>query len=138
MWRRGAGLTLALVLCAPVGASAQGPSSVLTYRGDPARHGAMPGPGPVGIPYVAWEYHAHGRIESSPTLLDEVVHVVSDDGVLHALDIGSGDERFTSELHGQGGTTPLVLDGLLIVGDTWWPVDGCDRDRWGGGVDDCP
>lgn len=41
------------------GSGSSGPHDVLTYRGDSARTGLMPGPGPSGTPQLAWTFAAH-------------------------------------------------------------------------------
>lgn len=91
---------------------------VLTYRGDAARTGSMPGPGPTGHPSVVWQFQAGGPIESSAAVVDGIVFVVSDDGVVHALELSSGEERWTSMLGAEtGAASPLVVKDRVIVGD---------------------
>src|SRR6266581_6683451 len=82
--------------------------SVPTYRGDPARTGVMPGPGPSGRPAIAWQFQTPGE-PKQPAIVDGVVYAVSG-GVVHALELGSGHERWKADLGVQGGViVPLVV-----------------------------
>ena len=71
---------------------------VETYRGNAARTGVMPGPGPAGTPQVAWQFAAGGPFGSSPVVRDGVVYAVSGDGVVHAIDLATGVERWSVAL----------------------------------------
>ena len=86
--------------------------SVLTYRGNAARTGEMPGPGPSGTPTVAWRFQAGGGFATSPVVDAGVVYVVSGDGVVHALTLATGVERWTAKPGGR------VVASLLLVGRT--------------------
>ena len=94
----------------------------------------MPGPGPDGVPSIHWQFQAGHRLVGSPTLADGILHVVSGDGLVHALALESGDERWTADLGVQSDATPLLADGVLVVGDEagrlhgLGPSDG--RMRW--------
>ena len=114
-------------------------TSVLTYRGDAARTGVMPGPAPGGTPSIVWRFEAAQRLASSPTLEEGIVHVVSADGLVHGLSLDDGDERWTVDLGVQADATPLIADGVLVVGDETGglhglgPADGTIR--WTLGLD---
>jgi outer membrane protein assembly factor BamB len=110
-------LVLAVAACgAAPNASAR--ADVPTYRGDAARTGVMPGPGPAGRPTLAWSFQAEGAIRSSPTLADGTIFVVSDMGVVHAIAFETGSERWRVPLEAEAGAaTPLVIDGVVVVGD---------------------
>lgn len=77
----------------------------------------MPGPGPSGDPRIAWKFQAGGPFGSSPAVLDGVVYAVSGDGVVHALELGSGQERWKAELGTEASASPLVVGNLVIAAD---------------------
>lgn len=91
--------------------------SVDTYRGNAARTGVMPGPGPEGSPDVAWRFAAGGPFASSPVVRDGVVFAVSGDGVVHAVGLATGDERWSVELGSEASASPLIVGDLLVVAD---------------------
>ena len=111
---------LALTLAGACGGQpmAEPPSDVPTYRGDSARTGVMPGPGPTTAPPLAWSFQAQGPIRSSPAVVGKTVFVASTDGIVHALAIEDGTERWRAELGADAGAaSPLVIDGRVVVGD---------------------
>lgn len=97
---------------------------VVTYRGDAARTGEMPGPAPSGTPSVAWTFKAGAPITSSPLAIDGVVYVLDNDGVIHALALETGEERWQATLGEDASASPLISDGLLIVGDSAGVIHG--------------
>jgi eukaryotic-like serine/threonine-protein kinase len=93
-------------------------ASVATYRGNAARTGLMPGPGPSGRPVVDWTFDAGAPIGSSPAVLDGIVYLLSNDGVVHALALTTGAELWRASLGAEAAGSPLVTAGLVIVGDS--------------------
>ena len=91
--------------------------SVPTYRGDPARTGVMPGPGPVGTPQIAWQFQASAPFGSSPVVVEGTVYAVSGDGIVHAIELESGHERWNVSLGAEASASPLVAGGQLIAAD---------------------
>ncbi|MEP6638084.1 MAG: PQQ-binding-like beta-propeller repeat protein [Chloroflexota bacterium] len=89
---------------------------VTTYRGDAARTGVMPGPGPLAAPVVAWSFDASAPIGSSVAVVGGVVYLVGSNGTVHALDLGTGHERWKVALGVEAHSSPTVIDGLVIVG----------------------
>jgi hypothetical protein len=83
------------------------------FRGDAARSGAA-ATGPVGNPVLAWRFHAAGGFHGDLAIAGDLVLGVSDDGVLHALAITDGVERWT---HPIANTVrgPFVVDGRVYV-----------------------
>lgn len=90
---------------------------VPTYRGDAARTGQMPGPGPSGHPRVIWQFQATAGIDTSPVVMGGLVVVASTDGVVHAIDLASGTERWSKDLGSEVNGTPVCVAGSVIVGD---------------------
>ena len=91
--------------------------AVATYRGDPGRSGVMPGPGPGADPGIAWHFQALGPFGSSPAVIDGVVYAVSGEGVVHALDLAVGSERWSASLGSRASASPLIVDELVIAAD---------------------
>ncbi len=103
-------------------------AEVSTYRGDAARTGVMPGPGPQGQPELAWQYQADGPIRSSPAVVAGTVFVASVDGTVHALALATGERRWIASVGAElGGATPLVVEGLVIVGDRGGAMHAFDQ-----------
>ncbi len=91
---------------------------VTTYRGDSARTGAMPGPGPARHPSILWSFQAAGPIGSSPAVVNRTVFLTSEDGMVHALDLRTGAEAWNASLGADAGAaSPLVIGGAAVVGD---------------------
>ncbi len=92
-------------------------TEVSTYRGNAARTGEMPGPGPVGAPKIAWQLQAAGPFKSSTAVANGVIYAVSGEGVVHAVVLASGVELWKANLGARASASPLVIDGQVIVGD---------------------
>ncbi|CAN5636215.1 hypothetical protein BH23CHL5_BH23CHL5_23700 [soil metagenome] len=88
---------------------------VQMYRGNPARTGEMPGPGPEGEPVELWRFQTGGRITLGIAVVEGVIYVRSDDGVLHAIDAALGTELW-SFLTGGGETHVAASRGMVYVG----------------------
>jgi outer membrane protein assembly factor BamB len=99
--------------------------SVPMFRGDPARTGVMPGPGPTGEPVVRWRYEAiaDGRVNSQPAVVDGVVYAGAGDygkpGVVLALDAATGALRWTTDLPGEAVSSPAVAGGLVYIASVY-------------------
>jgi len=91
--------------------------SVPTFRGDSARTGVMPGPGPSGSPAVAWKFQADSGSFRAPAVVDGVVYALAGDGLVHALELGSGHERWKADLGVKGSVSSLVVGDLVIAAD---------------------
>lgn len=73
-----------------------GSANVPMFRGNPARTGEMPGPGPDdsnGIEMM-WRFATGDVIASSPAVVDGVVYVGSWDANLYAVNADDGSERW--------------------------------------------
>jgi outer membrane protein assembly factor BamB len=93
---------------------------VAMFRGNAARTGVMPGPGPdpeQGLG-VRWRVDTGAVIGSSPAVADGVVYIGSWDGSLFALDAATGAERwrFTTPEDSSPGASPAVADGVVYIG----------------------
>src|SRR5687768_3307959 len=101
----------------PAGASADSPvpGEMPMARGNPARTGEHPGPGPVATPAVLWRFAVNAPIHSSPTIAHGRVFVGSDDGVLFGIDAGSGTATWAVELGDRLRGTPALHGGLVYA-----------------------
>jgi outer membrane protein assembly factor BamB len=116
-----AGEPLTQVPASPVAtptASPAGSLDVPMYRSDPARTGAMGGPGPAGEPVQHWRIQGHGKVEGAPAIVAGVLYVGIEDGSLYALNAATGSARWrftaTDEIDvGQG----IGVGGPAVAGD---------------------
>lgn len=123
------------VVLAGYGASLAITSDVPGYRGDSARTGVMPGPGPRAEPQLVWQFQADASIRSSPAVVGESVFIASTDGVVHALDFATGAERWRIDLAAKvGAASPLAIDAGIVVADQAGVVHALDpengSERW--------
>lgn len=78
------------------------------------------GPGAQSM-QLAWRYDAGTpTMNSSPVVGDRTVYVPGsgDPGLIHAIDLDSGDQRWEFEPAGYASSAPALVDGTLYVG-TW-------------------
>jgi outer membrane protein assembly factor BamB len=94
------------------------------YRGNAARTGAQPGPGPAAQPEELWHVELDEPVLSSAVVAGGVVYVKAWDNKLHALNAETGDELWSFETGGLD-TAPAVVDGVVYAG-------GADRDETSG------
>jgi outer membrane protein assembly factor BamB len=130
------GVLVAGTLLTSCGGSAAAPSvvptspasgDVTTYRGDAGRTGAMQGPGPTGSPGVAWQFQAGAPVGSSPAVVGDRAYLLSNDGVVHALNLATGTATWEVSLGATtGSASPLVVAGLVVVGDSSGAVHALD------------
>jgi outer membrane protein assembly factor BamB len=95
---------------------------VLTFRGDMARSGAMPGPGPGPNPAVRWTFRGGAPIGSQPVVVAGVVYVVSNDGVLHAVDPTTGTETWRLPLGAESHGGLSVSQAVAVIATDAGPV----------------
>ena len=86
------------------------------FRGDASRVGSS-AHGPIGRPVLAWQYHADGAVTNDLAIVGDLVLAPSDDGVLHALAIDDGHERWAYRTGSGPMGGPTVADGTLFVAD---------------------
>ena len=94
------------------------------FRGDPSRIGLATA-GPIGNPVTRWTFSASGAVSANVSVAGELALFSSDDGVLHAVALADGAERWTFEgpppMHG-----PLVIDGRVYAIDGQGFLHGFD------------
>ena len=111
-------------------AARQSEAGVVGYRGDAARTGNQPGPGPTAAPAERWrfavpfdetdpnaELFADLLVLSWPVMADGVVYAGGLDGALYAIEAGSGAQRWRLESGAIGSVAaPIVADGVVFAG----------------------
>ena len=133
------GLLAAAILLAALAAVAASillrppaPDAWPSFRGGSDRAG-VGRDGPVGHPVERWHYDAGAPITGNLSLSDDVVLAPSDDGVLHALDVATGSERWRWT-PGATITGPTAADGVAYVSDGAGTVHAVDvatgGERW--------
>jgi outer membrane protein assembly factor BamB len=92
-------------------------ANVPIFRGDAARTGLNPGPGPVGDPVQIWKIDTRGPVYASPIVVNGLVYYGTKEGFLVAADAATGEERWRYD---SGGTilraSPVVHDNVLYLG----------------------
>jgi len=145
------GIMLIGLLVAPgtavfrVGAQDESAGGVPMFRGNPARTGELPGPGPnPDEPIVEhWSFDTEAFIASSPVVADGVAYIANRDGDLSAIDATTGSRIWTFDL-GYSDSTPAVVDGVVYAGSSdndFYAIDAKSGQQvWlaelGGDIDD--
>jgi eukaryotic-like serine/threonine-protein kinase len=91
---------------------------VLSYHGDQGRTGVMTGPAPVRPPIVEWDLTLPRGVKNytMPLVADGTAYVVDVRGDVVAVDLATGQRRWTAEpFPADVSGTPLIANGLLIV-----------------------
>jgi outer membrane protein assembly factor BamB len=102
----GAALLAGALLLTPV----DPPDAWAGWGGDASR-AAVAVSGPTGVPRIRWTFRAEGAIEATPLIVGDLV-IASVDGRLHALDLATGDERWTARIGANIG--PPATDGAVV------------------------
>jgi outer membrane protein assembly factor BamB/mono/diheme cytochrome c family protein len=81
-----------------------------------------------------WRFRTGGPVFSSPTVVDGMVCVGSDDGSVYMLDAATGSERWRFLTGDTVSSSPAVLDGVVYIGSNDGNVYALDaatgRERW--------
>ena len=87
----------------------------------------MPGSVPKSAVSQAWQYQADGPLTSSPTVAEGVVYQGTGRGTLVALELESGELRWSHPVGG-GLSGSLIVGKAVIVGSSKGTVTALDRD----------
>lgn len=87
------------------------PARKITQYGMSPRDGQDSDPDPK-----QWSFETGEGIRSSPTVVDGMVYVGSDDTNLYAVDAATGTEQWAFETGGGVRSSPTVVDGTVYVG----------------------
>ena len=90
-------------------------ADMLTYKGDMARTGRMPGPGPMDPPAELWRVELEDGVAVTPLVYEGRVVVIDMGGTIRALDGVSGRETWSIQLPFGVETTPTIADGTLYA-----------------------
>lgn len=130
----------AVSLSPTAGVAAPSPSAVIDhgsvpmFRGNAAHTGVNTGPGPENAVIRGWRNNTSGTVYVSPAIDDGRVYLGTKTGFLIALDEGSGNELWRTNLQGDiVRSSPAVIDGNVLVGvdRTFYSVDGATgQPRW--------
>jgi outer membrane protein assembly factor BamB len=85
------------------------------FRGG-ADHAGVGQSGPAGRPVLRWKFAANAPVTGNLAVSGDLVLAPSDDGVLHALDIKDGTERWRWDSNGSI-TGPTVDGGMAYLAD---------------------
>ena len=94
------------------------PSQLTMHHGGPGRTGVMPGPGPAGDVFLAWEVQRGGAmgVTMMPLVVDGSVLVADDSGTVASLDEITGEEAWSINVGSPILSSPVLFDDLVVVG----------------------
>jgi outer membrane protein assembly factor BamB len=87
-----------------------------TDRGNSARTGDMPGPGPKGIPIERWRYRVDGAFVGPMAIAGGILYAGNSDGYLYAIETSTGHELWRFPSITVRASQPTVSDGLVFIG----------------------
>lgn len=87
------------------------------FRGDPARTGFYPVPGPENLRQIKWRYKTGGKVRSSPAVAAGAVCFGSEDGHLYAVHPDSGELIWKFHTGGDLSSSPAIMEkGVFFSG----------------------
>ena len=105
-----------LLLLGAAAAFAPAASAQNMFRGNPAHTGVYDSAGPRPLKGVKWAFPTGGAVVGSPTAVDGVAYVGSDDANLYAVDLATGREKWKFKTGSVVRSTPAVAGGLVYFG----------------------
>lgn len=63
-----------------------------------------------------WTFNMESPIHSSPAIYDDYLYFVSDNGILKAIDMSTGEEEWDLDLEAQTNSSPIVHKNRLYIG----------------------
>jgi outer membrane protein assembly factor BamB len=104
------------------------------FRGNPAHTGVYDSAGPRSLTNVKWAFKTGGAVVASPTVVDGIAYVGSDDTHLYAIDTATGKEKWRFKTGSIVRSTPAVVDKVAYFGSydgVFYAVDTVTRkERW--------
>jgi outer membrane protein assembly factor BamB len=73
------------------------------------------GVGDVTATHVAWKFHKNVSRRSSPILVDDLIYMVSDDGIATCVEAKTGKLVWQQRMGGQFSASPLAADGRIYL-----------------------
>jgi outer membrane protein assembly factor BamB len=110
----------------PTAAGGVGSGEVAMFRGDPARSGVNPGPGPGNEPRLRWRSHTGGDLFSSPVVAGGRVFVGTQGGFLVAYDADDGEEVWRADLGGYVVRSTAVVHAGVVYAASGYAVTALD------------
>jgi eukaryotic-like serine/threonine-protein kinase len=112
---------LAAWFCCQVQVTASEGEATLTswpmFRGGPSLQGVSPGALP-DKPVLKWSFKVGDPIKSSAAIEDGLVFIGADNGVVYALDLLTGKEKWQQTTDGLIESSPLVLGDRVFIGSS--------------------
>ena len=103
------------------------------FRGNPSATGVANDPLPEKL-QVLWKFEASEAFSSTAAIVDGVVYVGCEDGVLYALDLQTGAVKWTLTTGDMIRSSPTVLSGTVYFGDGLGVLHAVDaksgKSRW--------
>jgi eukaryotic-like serine/threonine-protein kinase len=126
---------LMIAMTAPAAPVAASPTSAWSFHGGGALLGQAADPGQPPMK-LRWTYHADvdgdAAIEGAAALDATTAYVGDAKGVLHAIDLTTGQRRWTYRGGDEGfATTPLLLGGRVLIGDLSGTFHAVSADKGG-------
>ncbi|HEY5914539.1 MAG TPA: PQQ-binding-like beta-propeller repeat protein, partial [Verrucomicrobiae bacterium] len=87
------------------------------FRGDPALSGAASGALPEK-PKLLWRFKTGDAVKSTAAIVQGRVYIGSGDGLVYALELGTGKKLWTYKTGGAVDSSPLALGGKVFVGSS--------------------
>lgn len=109
-----------LAASSPETGTAKDASDTTMYRGNAARTGEMPGPGPDGVPALAWTKHVEEGPSRNPVAADgrlfyPAISMQTQTFDLQAADLATGEDLWTAPIDVDSRSVPAVADGMVYV-----------------------
>jgi len=84
------------------------------FRGD-SNHGGLAVRGPQGHPLVTWKFAARGPVSQNVAIVGDTLYVPTESGLVQAVDLATGAERWHAMLESGPASGVIVTDGLVLV-----------------------
>jgi outer membrane protein assembly factor BamB len=92
-------------------------TGVPMYRGNAARTGEMPGPGPASQPAQLWKFAPIVSSSAPPVVLNNVIYIGVDNGAVRALNATTGGEIWKFDSGTAGRVVPTATDKYVFLTD---------------------
>jgi outer membrane protein assembly factor BamB/class 3 adenylate cyclase len=90
-------------------------ADVAMYKGGFGRTNVMPGPAPNGALVVKWQFRAAADIVTSPIVAGGKVFAGGRDGIVHVIDLATGDEDWSFPTGSAIMTSAAVAENTLYI-----------------------
>ena len=103
------GLVIFLILLSPIAAQ-----NWNSYQGDIDHNGFRE----EQSDFVSnlWIFNTNNPVHTSPAIYDEYIYIVTDNGIIHAIDMESGEEEWNLDLKSSTNSSPIIHSSKLYIG----------------------